>query len=471
MIRSFLSLSKLTALPALALLALATSAQGARAQVGTGSVGVPPLLGSHTKVGATPLLSSQTKVGATPLLTVAQIVAGKLTIDEAWKQNLLSTPIVIELLEKRESLAAGRTDSNLRRDLAGSLVRYAPQIVEDPSQLDARVRLALGRYYSGQGDIKAVDLCETLIREKLEGHEQNQPQGSAADPDDAGSWLHAISLLAQYYENVNQWQKAGETWERALAFRRDAGWWQASIRIDAARAYQRTETPENQGKVAQLYAEVPDYGNGWYTVLARYDHAQPLLQAGKLDEAQAILGAPIQIGEHPEDGIIAQNTWLAQIAYRKGDLDEALRLSKIAVEAGEAVPPTNTWVRGIYSMAQDLYTRSGGWKNQPIQTETKEIIFEINPNEPSRPQYKRFRIKTYGDTSITASVDNPDFQARVLPLNNWQSDGLNSHEQEAEVLVQTSGKSPVADVPLVLSSAVRGKATTIRLAILEKPPS
>ena len=92
-----------------------------------------------------------------------------------------------------------------------------------------------------------------------------------------------------------------------------------------------------------------------------------------------------------------------------------------------------------------------------------------NPLHPDQPLYARFRIKTYGDTSVKATVDNPQVQVRVLPIDNWRREGLDAHEEEMEVIVQSSSLKTFKDVPLVLSSVTRGQTTTVRLSLLEKP--
>ena len=152
-----------------------------------------------------------------------------------------------------------------------------------------------------------------------------------------------------------------------------------------------------------------------------------------------------------------------------GDLEATLHYSKVAFEAykqADDVPAGLT--RNLYDQARDLYNRSGGWKTQPIQTDTKEVVFQANPSQPDKPLYARFRIKTYGDTSVTVSVDNPQIQARVLPVNNWQREGLNAREEEMEVIVQSNSLQPFTNVPLVLSSKTRGKTTIVRVSLAEK---
>ena len=127
---------------------------------------------------------------------------------------------------------------------------------------------------------------------------------------------------------------------------------------------------------------------------------------------------------------------------------------------------------GVYQSSLALKQREDrleGWKKQPIQTDTKEVVFQANPSQPNRPLYARFRIKTYGDTSVTASVDNPNIQARVLPVNNWQREGTNAQEEEMEVIVQSNSLNKFNDVPLVLSSATHDKTTIVRVSLVEKP--
>lgn len=332
MFRPFPSLPKSIAILVLALITLSESAQIAGAQVGSGPIGVPALPGTKAMVKPAPLTVGPVN-GAAPLLTIAQIVAGKLTPDEAWKQGLLSPSVVIGLLEKRQSLAMGETNLNLKRDLAGLLVRYAPQSVSNPARLDARVRLELCRYYSSIGDERAVALCEALIREKLEGHEQKQPTGSAAEPDDASLWLRSIIALAQYYEKISQWQKAGETWERALDFWQDSRWLQTGLRVDAARAY---ALAGNTSKSDEFYRQAASYGQGWFTGLIHYDRAFALIKQGKHEEARALLQQSVS-GEKADQiqvGLLS----LAGASYLKtGQFDLAGQKSQQAIDAYRAL--------------------------------------------------------------------------------------------------------------------------------------
>ncbi len=246
----------------------------------------------------------------------------------------------------------------------------------------------------------------------------------------------------------------------------DSGYIEGSVlALEAA----RWSSGQGQKERANLlYQRIDGFNDGWHTMMARYDQASPLINAGELEEAKAILAPPINAKVHQWDGELAQTAWLASIEYQQGDLAKALELGK---KLNDLVPIGQApgGARGnLYEMGHDVYLRAGGWETQPIQTDTKEVIFQSNSSQPNQPLYARFRIKTYGDKSITASVVNSNIQARVLPVNNWQRDGLNAQEEEMEVIVQSNSLNKFTDVLLVLSSATHGKTTTVRLSLVEK---
>ena len=218
--------------------------------------------------------------------TLNKIAEGQLTIDAAWEQGLLSAPKVIEALEWRQRLTDDERSGDIKVALAGSLVRLAPETVAKPEQLNARVRLLLCRYYSDIGDARAVPLCEALIAEKLEGREVKMPSRAKSEPDDQSFWLRSIIALAQYYEKVEQWQTAAKTWERGLGFWQDVDWFQAGVRIDAARVY---TTLGQDAKARAIYEQVPQFGQLWFTGLAIYDQSSRLIRDGRIAAGRTML--------------------------------------------------------------------------------------------------------------------------------------------------------------------------------------
>ena len=214
-----------------------------------------------------------------------------------------------------------------------------------------------------------------------------------------------------------------------------------------------------------LYAKVPEYGNTFGSGMVVLDQAKSLLDGGEQEVGQQLLR---ELSSRSSGRIqLIANVWLSQSLYGQGDLDGAQSVAKQALPMNAAA-----YQEGgdstLYTVARDIYNRAGGWKTQPIQTDTKEVVFQSNHSQMNKPLYARFRIKTYGDKSITASVDNPNIQARVLPVNNWQHEGLNAQEEEMEVVVQSNSLKTYTDALLVLSSATRGKTTTVRVSLVEK---
>jgi hypothetical protein len=126
-----------------------------------------------------------------------------------------------------------------------------------------------------------------------------------------------------------------------------------------------------------------------------------------LDEAKAILLRPLNATEQTTDGKIAQNAWLASLAYRQGNLEEALRHGQIVEDVSRLDSNINGPAKSLYNMGHDVYLRAGGWKTQPIQCDVKELILKTNPLQPDKPLYARFRIKTYGDSCDSGTCCSP----------------------------------------------------------------
>ena len=236
----------------------------------------------------------------------------------------------------------------------------------------------------------------------------------------------------------------------------------ADVSLEAARWMMQNGRVQ-EGKI--LYAKIPEYGNTFVSGMARLDQAKNLLDKGEQQLGGELL-RDIASSSTGKIQLVAR-VWLSSALYQQGDLDEA---QQVAQQALPSEP--NAYQEGgnkeLYIAARNVYSRAGGWKTQPIQTDTKEVVFQSNPSEPDKLLYARFRIKTYGDKSVSASVDNPNIQARVLLVNNWQREGMNAQEEEMEVVVQSNSLKTYTDVPLVLSSATSGKTTTVRVSLVDK---
>lgn len=230
-----------------------------------------------------------------------------------------------------------------------------------------------------------------------------------------------------------------------------------------------------QGKneqAAVFYKRIPEFHDGWHTFLGRDDQFQALISAGKLDEAKKLLSQPLDAVTQQSDVQVAQNALLASLAYQQGHMDEALRLGRKVKEAGESGQFSYGSSKDFYKMGCDIYLRAGGWKTEPLQCDVKEVVLKANPLHPDQPLYARFRIKTYGDQSVTATVDNPDVQVSVFPCYGYSDDLPEENAGQMEVVAHLSIKS-FDEKPLLalikLSSIVQPKFFIfVKAKVIEK---
>ena len=374
---------------------------------------------------------------------------GAISPAEAWQKGLLDAQAVQAGLSK--GLAGGEDDKSrkLRLALGGILVQYAPEVVKDALKRPKQVQLALADFYASQGDEKAVPLYEAVIKQTKAPYEQ-------------GLLLEA---LGEFWSQKGQPQKAQEAFERGRkVLIGNNPHLAAEMLLVTARAWSKAK---DEDKARQFYAKTAEDGDGWMTVLSFYDQSQPLMAEGKLAQARVLLSQPLRATGHQLEGEIAQNAWLASLDYQEGDLEDAFRHGGAVVKAGEGVTFQAASTKSLYEMGRDIYLRAGGWKTQPLQCDVKEIVLKTNPSHPDQPLYARFRIKTYGDQSVTATVDNPALQVRVLPVDNWQKSVLETKEEESEVIISSNQGHPTKrEFSLTLTSQLSLKS--VRLGVILK---
>ncbi len=303
------------------------------------------------------------------LLLLGQIADGQMTLNEAWEKGLLDAPKVLQLLSQTQRLTEDTRNETLLRDMAGLLVKLAPETVAQPEKLSARVRVALCRYYADNGDARAVPLCEALIAEKLDGKQINQPLASNPDGGSSSLYLSSVILLAQYYQNVGQWQKAGETWERALTFWQDANWFQSSVRIEAARVYM---TAGQDDKARAFYDQVASYGNEWFTSLVAIDRIERLMDDNQFVQAQQEVEAALQTQNAMRAPLISTQiallTRLGALRYIAGDFSNA-RATLRQVNSLYASLPDGSRVSGMKTnngVAETYLRDIEQWEQTPI---------------------------------------------------------------------------------------------------------
>ncbi len=356
----------------------------ARAQVGVAQraplapVGVAPV-GAGAGVVTAPAMGA-TPVGAVGgvrasgvntglLLLIGQIADGQMTLDESWEKGLLDAPKVLQVLGQTQRFTEDTRNETLQRDLAGLLVKLAPESVAKPEKLSARVRVALCRYYAGNGDARAVPLCEALIAEKLDGKQINQPLGSNPDGGSSSLYLSSVILLAQYYQNVGQWDKAAETWERALTFWQDADWFQSSVRIEAARAYTTINQPE---KARALYSQVEQMSNTKFRGMAFYDQASSLIEEHPAQARDLILNA-LPLLPQPVDRV--GPLWaLSQAQWKLEDWKAAEATLVEMIRSCPSPPPSDDGTDILEAAAKSRLATLQEWKSKSFELPLQKLL-------------------------------------------------------------------------------------------------
>ncbi len=378
------------------------------------------------------------------LLLIGQIADGQMTMDEAWSKGLLDAPKVLQLLSQTQRLTEDERNETLQLDLAGLLVQFAPSTVATPERLSARVRVALCRYYSDNGDVRTIPLCEALIAEKLDGKQIKQPLASNPDGGSSSLWLSSVILLAKYYENVGLWQKAGGTWEHALNFWQDVKWWQGGVRIDAAQAYIAAGQDD---KAQALYHQVALYGDGWMSGMALHAQASTLLQNGELAKAQQMLSNSIS-GEGSDEAKVTLSSLSAYAYYLAGDFKAA---------SHEIANVENTFGR-LNSYRYEEITKNQVndsketedwielWKNQPIAIVPQHLRLIARSDEPTLEQ---IIIRSFKEVPLTVKVDNPNVH---IDLADTGAKSRYYFERQALLRIEPGGVAESFDTTLTVTS-------------------
>ncbi len=386
----------------------------------TARADAPPLVVAPGAPVALPTVDLQVDASDAGTAAVWEAMkSGKMTPEDAWKKGLLDAQAVQAGLS--QGLAGGEDDNSrkLRLALGSALAQHAPEVVKDALKLPKQVQLALADYYASVSDERAVALYEAVLGQTKAFYEQG---------------LIALAM-GEFWSQKGQPQKAQEAFERGRkVLVGNNPHLAAEMLLNMARAWAKAK---DEDKARQFYAKTAADGDGWMTVLSFYDQASPLWDAGKLAQARVLLSQPLRATSHQLEGEIAQNAWLASLDYQEGKLEDALHHGQAVMKASQGITFQPGSIKNLYEMGHDIYLRAGGWKTQPIQCDVKEIVFKANPSHPDQPLYARFRIKTYGDQPVTATVDNPAIQVRVLPIDDWQKNRLEAYEEE-EVIVQMS---------------------------------
>ena len=103
-------------------------------------------------MGAIAAEANTVAVSSNPLrgAAIAQLTAGTTSAQQLWDDGSLKAGDVLAILESSARLAPDERNEQLQGDLAGLLVRQAPETVKDVEKLPVLVRVALGTLLQSQ---------------------------------------------------------------------------------------------------------------------------------------------------------------------------------------------------------------------------------------------------------------------------------------------------------------------------------
>lgn len=396
------------------------------------------------KVGAVATEINSVAVSSNPLraAAIAQLTAGTMSAQQLWDDGSLKAPDVLAILESPARVAPDERNEQLQGDLAGLLVRHAPDAVKEVEKLPVLVRVAVARYYSRNGDERTVALCEQLLGEL---------DTKLAKNPNVQQWpqLWAIPLLGVYYKNQRQPEKEAQTWERGLTYNNSDAGWQASLRLEAAQAYLKMDSTDKSGKAKALYAQVAQFGQTWWTSMAVFDQAKALMRNEGQKPAQQLLLKALPDFENDK----AQTMLLALLSrsfYIDGDLAQARRYGEAALELNKTVKWDKKYGQEkLLSMAREIVSEANTWQKSPIHVEPNVLQVEL-PTSRTEPIIKRLRVKTLSDVPLQVTSSSPAVQAQII--SKLWGDEVDSNAGR-EVVVQIMPDAAAKDVTLTFSSA------------------
>ena len=236
---------------------------------------------------------------------VARLRAREVSARALWEAGELNLEDIVYFVQSLDAWGGFHyeKDDELRRAMVALFVKHGQSQLEQPNQLSPAMRLWLADYFWSVHDGRCVTLAHSVLDD-------------IQTPVEGGNMLvfTAVERLGWYYRDTKQHEKSAQIWEWVRTAMPDEGWWRPDAVIQAARAYKQTGTPENQLKSERLYAQIPAFGQGWFSALALYDQVQPLLSAGQWAEARTLMAQPLGATQGQAVGTVAQNSWLASFS-------------------------------------------------------------------------------------------------------------------------------------------------------------
>jgi len=359
----------------------------------------------------------------------------KLSLAEASKDGLLPANDIVYVLGQEEF-----TDRDIAPDLAGLLLQSSPDAVKDIDNLSPGVRLWLADYYHHHHDHRAIPLFHLLITQAIDPATQDQKNPQGITTNNVAAWYYepAVTRLCEFYLETGQYQIAIDTYLKAVPHSKDPAYL-ADWQLGLGRSYAEMG---DQKRATEYYAQVAQYGEGWFTGLALLDQARMNMAAGDYEKARELLQQPIQ-GKGAEQVKLALTYMLSYSYYRTGEFGLARKYSKEVIEHYKSLSNsiTGLGLDSTFSTAQETLAQIDQWSKKPILAEPQELHTIASPAEnPGGVVTRRLYLYTSKFVPLKVISNNPFVKVQVS--NNKPVDNLGDlsaplkFHVEQEVLIQ-----------------------------------
>ena len=391
--------------------------------------------------------------------------SGKLTVEQAWQQNLLNVAQVSRTLEKevRQSGSLLINDDHpgsvqldlVRRSLAGLLVQHdarfaglvAPGNLEPEQtkrqqrqlkEISRRVRLWVGEYLLAQQDRRGEAVLSSIVVE-------------AKPPLSFDRQLEAViagAVISDFYRRNGDYAKSAALWRSMDEFSDDARL-KADLRIGAARDYM---SMGDEKKAQQLYEQVPN-DQGWVSGLAVYDRSFALIVQNRYREARELLQRPVT-GLDADQTKVGMLTLISYSYYRAGDLEKAEKYAVNSINSYKAIqkPYEGVGIEAQVNTANRILDWVQKWKKQAIRVSSPALRLVY---DDSQGVTQKLRVSTVSSVPIAVSSNNPNLKVEIRDVVEAADSGRIglsfACEKEVEIEVKSGTPAKSFDATLTVT--------------------
>jgi hypothetical protein len=412
---------------------------------------------------------------------MAELLAHKRSVQEAWESGDLTVDTVWYVLDQYVD-RWGRFDNrindvDLRRELAGLLVKHAaqrlrpafeeagkvaPVSVTKTPLVPVSVRTWVADYLRSVRDERCLVLYEGILRDLDARPDQKAIMQS-------WSWVHQPGNLAESYMQFWRWKEAAQVWERAAEYSSNSAWL-SDAKLEAIRCYLWTKEATGSRRAKELFAEVMELGSDEFMQLGIWSVIGALLLDGKYVEARALLQLPALQKQDAKPVGIVISRFLGLTYYLSRDFVNARRYFQSAVVQYQTLGHTDApWVRTAYGSARDALFYIDRWQENPVICNPMQIDVSV---EQGKKNDIRQEVVVSSLAPENLEITSSDPRVKVTQKGEWELrvDFL-SYERKIQIEIPASASEKSFDATFTLLSTGRhgGKLEVPIYVEIEEP--